>query len=222
MEKLITVLMECIEAGGDGERAAKETREWINQGTNPMNIINNAILHLMDDIGERFSRLDLFLPDLVSAAEVAKGVKDEVAIVLKERNIVTEKIGTIVMGKVKGDVHDIGKNIVATLLEVNGFDVVDLGNDVDPYLFIETARKEKAELIGMSSLLTTSMLYMKETIEGLEGLGLHGNIKVIVGGGPVSHDWAMSIGADGYSADANDAVSACMELLNKGGSNYEK
>ena len=214
MEKLITVLMECIEAGGDGERAAKETREWINKGTDPMDIINKAMLPLMDNIGERFSRLDLFLPDLVSAAEVA--------LVLKERNIVSEKLGTIVIGTVKGDVHDIGKNIVATLLEVNGFDIVDFGNDVDPYAFIETARKEKAALIGMSSLLTTSMPYMKETIEGLEGLGLHGDIKVVVGGGPVSYDWAMSIGADGYSADANDAVSVCMGLLNKGGSRNEK
>lgn len=213
MDELIVVLTECIEAGGDSERAALETRKLIEKGVDPMIIINEGMLPLMDDVGEKFSQLELFLPDLVAAAAVAKGVKDEVALALKEKNVASEKLGKIVMGTVKGDVHDIGKNIVATLLEVNGFEVVDLGNDVDPYTFIETAKKEEAQLIGMSSLLTTSMPYMKETVEGLDGLGLKGKVKVIVGGGPVSDEWAMSIGADGYSKDANGAVVLCKELM---------
>ena len=117
------------------------------------------------------------------------------------------------IGTVQGDVHDIGKNIVATLLEVNGYEVIDLGNDVAPYAFIETAKRENVDIIALSSLLTTSMPYMVDVLKTMEGLGIRDQYKVIVGGGPVSAEWAESIGADGYSNDANEAVELCRKIM---------
>ena len=124
-----------------------------------------------------------------------------------------ESKGKVIIGTIQGDVHDIGKNIVATLLEVNGYEVIDMGNDVSPYNFIETARRKDVDIIALSSLLTTSMPYMADTLKLLNGLGIRDKFKVIVGGGPVSSEWALKIGADGYSNDANEAVKLCEKIM---------
>ncbi|MBQ0059762.1 MAG: corrinoid protein [Lachnospiraceae bacterium] len=196
---------------GDDEGAVELTEAALEEGMDPLDIIQKNMVPILDDIGEQFSRLELFLPDLVMASEVATAVKEVIASKLEKSD--STDAGRVVIGTLQGDVHDIGKNIVATLLEVNGYEVFDLGNDVPPYTFIETARKENADIIAMSSLLTTSMPYMGEVINTLEGLGCRDQFKVLVGGGPVSQNYADMIGADGYSEDANEAVILCDKIM---------
>ncbi|MDD6347861.1 MAG: corrinoid protein [Lachnospiraceae bacterium] len=198
---------------GDDERAVEITEAALADGMDPMDVIQKNMVPILDDIGEQFSRLELFLPDLIMAADVATAVKDVIAAKLTKAD--GESAGKIVIGTVQGDVHDIGKNIVATLLEVNGFEVHDLGNDVKPFDFINEAREVGADLICLSSLLTTSMPYMEDVLKSLNGLGIRDQFKVIVGGGPVSAEWAASIGADGYSEDANEAVELCRKIMSE-------
>ena len=211
MEQFYQELLDCM-MDGDDETGVEITKAQIEAGTDPLDIVQKCLVPILDDIGEQFARLELFLPDLVMAADVAKAVKDEIrAHLLSNSSDATS--AKVVIGTVQGDVHDIGKNIVATLLEVNGFEVIDLGNDVKPFDFIETAKKEKCDIIALSSLLTTSMPYMVDLLKTLNGLGISDQFKVIVGGGPVSAEWAQEIGADGYSNDANEAVELCKKLM---------
>ena len=212
MDQFYKELLDCM-MDGDDETGVEITKAAIEAGTDPLDIVQKCLVPILDDIGEQFSRLELFLPDLVMAADVAKAVKDEIREHLLSNSDSNEAAGKVVIGTVQGDVHDIGKNIVATLLEVNGFEVFDLGNDVKPFDFIETAKKEKADIIALSSLLTTSMPYMVDVLKNLNGLGIRDQFKVIVGGGPVSDEWAKEIGADGYSTDANEAVELCKKIL---------
>ncbi len=205
-------LLDCM-MDGDDETGVEITKAAIEGGMDPLDIVQKCLVPILDDIGEQFARLELFLPDLVMAADVAKAVKDEIRAHLLSTSGDATAAAKVVIGTVQGDVHDIGKNIVATLLEVNGFEVFDLGNDVKPFDFIETAKKEKADIIALSSLLTTSMPYMVDVLKNLEGLGIRDQFKVIVGGGPVSEEWAKEIGADGYSTDANEAVELCKKIL---------
>ena len=203
-------LQECM-LDGDDELAVEITEAELEKGTDPLDIIQKNMVPILNDIGDQFSRLELFLPDLVMAAEVATAVKE----VISSKLVKAEGVdaGKVVIGTLQGDVHDIGKNIVSTLLEVNGYEVFDLGNDVPPFDFIETAKRENADIIALSSLLTTSMPYMEDVIKGLNGLGIRDKFSVIVGGGPVSEPWAMSIGADGYSEDANEAIKLCDKIM---------
>ena len=212
MDQFYQELLDCM-MDGDDETGVEITKAAIEGGMDPLDIVQKCLVPILDDIGEQFSRLELFLPDLVMAADVAKAVKDEIREHLLNTAGGSENAGKVVIGTVQGDVHDIGKNIVATLLEVNGFEVFDLGNDVKPFDFIETAKKEKADIIALSSLLTTSMPYMVDVLKNLNGLGIRDQFKVIVGGGPVSAEWAKEIGADGYSTDANEAVELCKKII---------
>jgi corrinoid protein of di/trimethylamine methyltransferase len=212
MDQFYKELLDCM-MDGDDETGVEITKAAIEGGTDPIDIVQKCLVPILDDIGEQFSRLELFLPDLVMAADVAKAVKDEIRAHLLSASGSSAATAKVVIGTVQGDVHDIGKNIVATLLEVNGFEVIDLGNDVAPYTFIETAKREKADIIAMSSLLTTSMPYMVDLMKNLNGLGIRDQYTVIVGGGPVSAEWAESIGADGYSNDANEAVELCKKIM---------
>lgn len=198
---------------GDVENAISLTREQIEKGENPINIVQDYLVPVLDDVGDLFSRLEIFLPDLILSADAAKAVKDEIRLHLLTEMGEADSKGKVVIGTIQGDVHDIGKNIVATLLEVNGYKVIDMGNDVSPYNFIEAARRETADIIALSSLLTTSMPYMADTLKLLNGLGIRDKFKVIVGGGPVSPEWAAKIGADGYSNDANEAVELCGKIM---------
>ena len=212
MQQFYDQLLEYV-LDGEEDEAVEFTRAQIEAGTSPLEIVQKCLVPILDDIGDRFARLELFLPDLVMSADVAKAVKDEIRAHLLGAASGAQSAGKVVIGTVQGDVHDIGKNIVATLLEVNGYEVIDLGNDVQPYSFIETARREKVDIIALSSLLTTSMPYMADLIKMLQGLGVRDEFKVIVGGGPVSQVWAESIGADGYSDDANAAVELCRTMM---------
>ncbi|MDE7220588.1 MAG: cobalamin-dependent protein [Oscillospiraceae bacterium] len=212
MEQYYNKLMECV-LEGEEEEAVEITRAEIEGGTDPLDIVQKCLVPILDDVGDKFSKLEIFLPDLIMSADVAKAVKDEIRAHLLSSSNGSESSGKVVIGTVQGDVHDIGKNIVATLLEVNGYEVIDLGNDVAPYTFIETAKREKVDIIALSSLLTTSMPYMVDVLKTLDGLGIRDQYKVIVGGGPVSAEWAESIGADGYSNDANEAVELCRKMM---------
>ena len=212
MDQFYKELLDCM-MDGDDETGVEITKAAIEAGTDPLDIVQKCLVPILDDIGEQFARLELFLPDLVMAADVAKVVKDEIREHLLNTSGGAQAAGKVVIGTVQGDVHDIGKNIVATLLEVNGFEVIDLGNDVKPFDFIETAKAQKCDIIALSSLLTTSMPYMVDLLKNLNGLGIRDQFKVIVGGGPVSAEWAQEIGADGYSNDANEAVELCRKIL---------
>jgi len=207
-EKLYDLMLD-----GEEDEAGELAEQAIEEGTEPIAIVNEALVPILNDFGDKFSKLELFLPDLIMAADVATVVKDVVRDHLTMTGNTGSTMGKVVIGTMQGDVHDIGKNIVATLLEVNGYEVFDLGNDVAPYAFIETAKRENCDIIALSSLLTTSMPYMPDLIQTLDGLGIRDKFKVIVGGGPVSAEWAEKIGADGYSNDANEAVKLCNKIM---------
>lgn len=203
-------LQECM-LDGDDELAVEITEKALAEGMEPLDVIQKCMVPILNDIGDQFARLELFLPDLVMAAEVATAVKEVISDKLVKADGVDA--GKVVIGTLQGDVHDIGKNIVATLLEVNGYEVFDLGNDVAPQTFVDTARRENVDIIAMSSLLTTSMPFMEDVIKLLKGYNVRDQFSVIVGGGPVNAPWAQSIGADGYSEDANEAIQLCAKIM---------
>lgn len=220
MEDIIVKLEQLIEEG-DLEGAVEEAKLCLSRGVEPVDFFQNSLVPVMDRIGNKFARMQIFLPDLIFAADVAKAIKDELQQIIENTAEVAPKIGKIIIGSVYGDVHDIGKNMVSTLLEVNGFEVIDLGTSVEVMDFINSAQRENADIIAMSSLLTTSMPYMAEVVRTLEGLGLRKKYKVVVGGGPVSEEYALSIGADAYGNDAREAIEVCRMLV-KGAVNSEK
>ena len=166
-------------------------------------------------VGDMFGRLDIFLPELLDAAEKAKAVSERVLqpILAAQETEFEISRGKIVICSVQGDLHDIGKNMVALMLQVNGFDVIDLGIDVPPRRAIQRAKEEQADLIGLSSLMTTSMPYMKECIELRDGFGLKGKIKIVVGGAPITPEYSQQIGADAFGRDAVEAVQECINLI---------
>jgi len=169
----------------------------------------------MTQVGDLFGRLEIFLPELMDAAEKAKEVSEKViqpALESMDSNVRTTR-GKVVLCSVKGDLHDIGKNMVGLMLQVNGFQVIDLGIDVLPRDAIQKAKEENAEIIGLSSLMTTSMPYMKECIALRDGFGLKGKIKVIVGGARITPEYSQQIGADAFGRNAIEGVKHCIELL---------
>jgi corrinoid protein of di/trimethylamine methyltransferase len=197
----------------DMEMARQSAREVIEQKIDPVEAIEKGLSRGMDIIGERFSNMEVFLKELLMAAQTFDAAMEvlEPDIAAQKKTVTTR--GTIVMGTVKGDVHRIGKDIVVTMLRTGGFEVHDLGVDVSPLSFIEAAQKNGADIIALSSLMTTTMPGQKEVIEVLKELGLRDQYRVIVGGGPVNQEWADQIGADGYGETATDAVSLARELL---------
>ena len=199
----------------NAEEAAVAAREAIEAGIDPMKAIHEGLGKGIKIIGDKFERSEVFLPHVVMAADaMMAGVK------VLEPKISPEKmksvnLGTIVIGTVKGDIHDIGKNIVAIMLRAAGFKVHDLGVDVPSRTFIEKAEQVKADIIAMSGLLTMSLPEMKDVIQELERKGLRQKYKVVVGGGPVTRQWAQEIGAEGYGVDAVEAVAVCKKILGK-------
>jgi corrinoid protein of di/trimethylamine methyltransferase len=193
--------------------ARQAAQEVIEQTIDPIEAIEKGLSRGMDIVGERFSKMEAFLPELMMAAQTfdaAMGIL-EPEIAAQKKEVATR--GTIVMGTIKGDVHNIGKNIVVMMLKTGGFDVHDLGVDIPPLSFVEAAQKNKADIIALSSLMTTTMPGQGEVIEVLKEMGLRDQYCVIVGGGPVNQEWADQIGADGYGETAADAVLLARELL---------
>lgn len=197
------------------ETIVSKTEDTLQKGINALDFLEQVYQPVMAEIGDMFSRMEIFLPELIQAADRAREVSEAVIrpAILKDWGEVRQFAGKIVIGTARGDMHDIGKNMVAFMLEVNGFKVIDLGNDVPPRAFIESARENEADLIGISALMTTSMPYMKETIELRNGLGFEKQVGIIVGGAPITAEYSERIGADDFGRDAREAVSKSLKLV---------
>jgi len=195
------------------EKLIEVVRESLEEGHDSIEIIN-AISSALREIGDKFSQGELFIVHLVVAGEAAKkAISEYLEPRLKEIKADRESVGRVVIGTVEGDIHDIGKNIVATLLFSAGFDVMDLGVDVPVKEFVEAVKKCNPDILGMSALLTTTMNMQREVIEALKGNNLRDKVKVMVGGAQVTGEWAKEIGADGYAEDAIEAVKVAKKLM---------
>ena len=182
----------------------------IKAGTPVKDILNKGLIAGMGIIGAKFKKNEVYVPEVLIAARAMKAAMGVLKPLLAESDI--EPVGTVVIGTVKGDLHDIGKNLVAMMLEGAGFNVVDAGIDVAPQKFIDEAKKSGAQVVAMSALLTTTMPSMKDTIEALKAAGLRKNVKVMIGGAPITQGYADEIGADAYASDAASAVDRAREL----------
>ncbi len=196
---------------GDVEKVISTTRQMLDAGEDPMKIINEGLINGINVIGERFKEGEIYVPEMMMAAQAMKSGMELAKEKVEGSDIPTA--GKVIMGTVAGDLHDIGKNLVAMMLESSGFNVVDLGVDVEADKFIAAVREHNAQVIGMSALLTTTMPAMKEVIEALKEDGLRSNVKVMIGGAPVTQDYADEIGADGFAADAGIAIDLCKQLV---------
>lgn len=201
---------------GDAEAAAKTAHEVLEAGMDPLEAITQGAVKGLDIIGERFQCLDAFLPELMGSGEAMKACMDVLM-----RNVGAERkgeftTGKVVIGTVSGDIHDIGKNLVATMLTVKGFDVYDLGIDVPVKQFIQKAEEVSADVIAMSALLTQTAYYQREVVKYLVDAGLRSKYYVLVGGAPVNAEWARTVGADGYGKTAVDAAQLVKRLLTEG------
>ena len=209
-EDKLKPLYEAIVAG-KLEPAVEITRQAIAEGLAPQMIINNYMIKAMGEVGQRFQDGKAFVPQLLMAGRAMKGALELLKPLLAGSASTT--IGKIVIGTVKGDLHDIGKNLVASMLEGCGFEVINIGIDVTCDKFVEAVKENHADILCMSALLTTTMTYMKEVIQALEEAGIRNQVKVMIGGAPVSQGFADEIGADGYSDNANTAVAVAKELI---------
>ena len=199
----------------DPDAASDAARAAVESNISPVRAIEEGLAVGLREVGERFHRGELWLPHLMLGAEAM-----EAAMRVLEKHISSEELastssGTIVIGTVEGDIHDLGLRIVASMLRANGFKVYDLGCNTRSLDFIEKAKEVKADIIAASSLMTTTMPFMKDLIEALESAGIRRQFKVMVGGGPVTEKWAQEIGADGYGRDAAEAVRVAKELIVK-------
>ncbi|UCD57039.1 MAG: corrinoid protein [Candidatus Hydrogenedentota bacterium] len=196
---------------GDAPAVEKMTREAVEAGTDPKVILDDGLIAGMQVVGERFKNNEIYVPEVLIAARAMHAGMQVLEPLLVKAGI--KPVATIAMGTVRGDLHDIGKNLVSMMLRGNGFKVIDLGVDVPPEKFVEAAKGEDVKLIGMSALLTTTMPSMKSTIDELQKADLYGKVRVIIGGAPVTQRYANEIGADGYAPDAASAVDKAKALL---------
>lgn len=196
---------------GDWKTAAAVTRAALAEGVAPLTIVTGHLVPAMDEVGRLFECEEYFVPEMLLSARAMKASMEIVRPLLAASGV--EPIGRVVIGTVKGDLHDIGKNLVAAMLEGGGFEVIDLGADVAPELFIETASARHANLVALSALLTVTMPSMKTTIDAFQAAGVRQRVKIMVGGAPVTQQYADSIGADGYSDSAGSAVALARKLV---------
>lgn len=187
------------------------TKVAIERKMDPKSIIDDYMSKAMDEIGSRFENGKAFVPEMLMAARAMKGALELLRPLLVDSNI--PRAGTIVIGTVKGDLHDIGKNLVASMLEGSGFEVINLGVDIPSEKFVASIVEHKPGILCLSALLTTTMNYMKDVIRALEEAGIRNQVKIMVGGAPINSVFAKEIGADGYSGNANAAVSLAKQLL---------
>lgn len=196
---------------GNVEQVKDQVRSLIASGTNPVEIVNQGLIAGMNVVGARFKAGDMYVPEVLMCARSMGAGLELVKPLIAEKDV--QNKGKVVIGTVKADLHDIGKNLVSMMMQSGGLEVIDIGIDVAPEKFIEAVREHKPDVVGMSALLTTTMPAMKDTIELLAEEGLRDKVKVIVGGAPVSQEFATSIGADGYAPDAATATDLCKEYI---------
>lgn len=209
----MTSLQNIFEAvlKGDKARVLEQVQVALEAGENAEAILNSGLIPAMEKVGQLFEEGELFIPEMLMAAIAMKAALEKIKPLLMEVGI--EASGKIVIGTVKGDLHDIGKNLVAMMLEGAGLEVIDLGADVSAEEFVDATKTHHPQILGMSALLTTTMPIMQETIQALRASDLRNSVKVIVGGAPVTEEFAEQIGADGFASDASRAVSLAKSLL---------
>jgi len=210
MSQLYGRISELLIAGNI-EEIRNVTQQALDEGLQAKEILENGLLAGMDIVGQRFKACEMFIPEVLLSAKTMDAAMEILRPLLAESDTATG--GTVVIGTVEGDLHDIGKDLVVMMLEGGGFKVVDLGNDVKSQVFVEAVKEHKANILGLSALLTTTMPKMRETIEAFQEAGIRNRIKVIIGGAPVTQEYADSIGADGYGADAVQGVELAKRLM---------
>jgi len=211
-EELYKAMFQSI-IDGDSDVAASLAKQAIDSGLDPLEAINEGFVPGVNQVGEQFSCGDMFLPELVMAGEAMKTAISVLEPEMAKRGTERKVFGKVVLATVQGDIHDIGKTLVGTMLAAYGFQVYDLGVDVPILKVVEKAREVNADIVALSALLTTTMVRQRDVIEALEDVGLRARVKVMVGGAPVTHEWVEQIGADGYSEDAVGAVNVAKKLL---------
>jgi len=207
-EKLKAIYDGVVE--GDNALVQQQVQDALDDGMNAAAILNEALIPAMAEVGRLFEEGEYFVPEMLISARAMKGAMAALKPYLQQAEV--KYTGNVVIGTVKGDLHDIGKNLVGLMLEGAGFQVVDLGSDVTPEKYVAAARESDANIIAMSALLTTTMVNMKATITALEEAGLRDKVKVMIGGAPVTDNFAKQIGADGYASDASRAVAVARSL----------
>lgn len=203
----------CLLAGDKAGVVARVERILSEHG-DPQEILSEALIPGMSEVGESLARKEIFIPEVLMAAMAMQGALEIIRPILTGRKV--QPKGTIVIGTVKGDIHDIGKNLVSYMVEGAGFQVVDLGVNVPAEKFLEAIVQHRPGIVGMSAMLTTTMEEMRHNIEVMEDRGVRGAVKVMVGGAPVNQRFAQDIGADGYAEDASEVVAAVKKLLAAG------
>lgn len=198
---------------GEAEKAAELAKQSIEQGIDPLEAINKGFVNGVNYVGDQFSCGNMYLPELVMAGEAMKAAVAVLEPELARRGSERKMLGKVILCTVEGDIHEIGKTLVGTMLSATGFQVYDMGVDVPVMKVVEKAREVGADIVALSALLTTTMLHQKDVIEALEDIGLRNKVKVMVGGAPVTQEWVKQIGADGYSEDAIGAARLAKQLL---------
>jgi len=212
MSELLGKMAESLIAGKIDE-VVDLTREALDGGAAPADILDQGLLAGMDVVGQRFKAEEMFIPEVLRCAKCMHGAMEILRPLLAETG--AEPIGTLIIGTVKGDLHDIGKNLVGMMFEGAGFEVVDIGIDKEPQVFVDAIEEHNAKLIGMSALLTTTMPKMGETINAIKEAGIRDQVKILVGGAPITAAFAEEIGADGYASNAASAVDKGKELMGR-------
>ena len=210
---ILTRIIEAVEDGDNGG-CRTLTEEALKTGLDPLEVVDDGLSAGIQLVGEKFGKGELFLPDLMMAVEAMNEGMKIVEPELEKKKVQRQSLGTVLIGTVHGDIHDIGKSIVATMLEINGYKVHDLGVNVSAEEFIEKVKEIKPQVLGLSALLSTTMREQRVIIEAVNEEGFREDIKIIVGGAPVSAQWAEEIGADGFGANAELAVQLVNKLIN--------
>ncbi len=198
---------------GDAKSAKALTDAAVKAGVQPGDLLGKALIPAMDEVGRRFECNEYFVPELLISARAMKGSMEIIRPLLAKSG--AQPTGKVAIGTVKGDLHDIGKNLVAAMLEGGGFEIIDLGVDVAPEKFVAAVQEKGANIICLSALLTTTMPSMKDTLAALNAAGVRGKVKVMIGGAPITDAYAKEIGADGYSDNASSAVQLARRLVGK-------
>jgi 5-methyltetrahydrofolate--homocysteine methyltransferase len=210
MNEIFEEIYESI-LGGDNPGAQAAVKQALASGYSAQEILNDALIPAMDEVGKQYECGEFYLAEMLVAA---KAMQASVALLrpfLREANV--ESSGKVIIGTVKGDLHDIGKNLVAMILEGAGFEVIDLGTDVSPQRFAAAVQENSPHIVALSALLTTTMSNMKATVDALTAAGVRNQVKVMIGGAPVNDDYALHIGADGYTPDASQAAALARSLV---------
>lgn len=215
MDISIIANLKKVVVEGDVEKAKEFAEKALDLGIDPLKAISEGLAEGAKEVGDKFSKGEAFLADLIMAGEAMKAGISILLPKIREERKERKTLGKVIIGTVRGDIHSIGKDIVATLLEAEGFEVINMGEDVPTERFIETVKQHKPHILGLSSLLTATMPMQKEVIDALKKEGLRDHVKVLIGGGPTTSKWAKEIGADGWAGDAVSAVKLARDIIKR-------